>query len=43
VDEHDELDEEKKPTKRVSTGSATGLTSRSSSLHTRSIEADVRL
>jgi hypothetical protein len=27
VDEHDELEEEKKPTKRMSTGSATGLTS----------------
>lgn len=28
VDEHDELEEEKKPTKRMSTGSATGLTSK---------------
>jgi len=27
VDEHDELEEEKKPTKRMSTGSANGLTS----------------
>jgi len=29
VDEHDELEEEKKPTKRMSTGSANGLTSTS--------------
>jgi hypothetical protein len=43
VEEHDELEEEKKPTKRMSTGSATGLTSKSFGLYTCRSQADGRL